>query len=107
MTDQEINMEIAKYHGWTSFKEVFGELLGIPPYLNRYIKIPYFFADLNAMHETEKCLLKMDNSLAYWETYSNRLVNMLGTTDVFHATARQRAEAFLKTINKWKYEDNG
>lgn len=108
MTDKEINEAIAIYFGYRkkigyidANGKIKGEWSGPDGYT--YDEIPDdYCGDLNAMHEAEKYLLKMDNSLAYWETYSNRLVAMLGATDIFHATARQRAEAFLKAIEKWQ-----
>ena len=42
---------------------------------------PDYCGDLNEMHEAEKVIAEM-----------------------VHATARQRAEAFLRTIGKWKEE---
>lgn len=68
------------------------EIAGLPDYLN----------DLNAMHEAEKALLKIDDFCGYWETYSNVLTAKMGCMDIFHATAAQRAEAFLRTIGKWE-----
>jgi hypothetical protein len=62
---------------------------------------PDYLKDLNAMHEAEKVFLKIE-TLCFWETYSNRLTGSLGCTDIFHATAAQRAEAFLRTIGKWE-----
>jgi len=58
--------------------------------------IPDYLTDLNAMHEAEKMLdfnqLKdMEESISFH----------FGITP-FHATAAQRAEAFLKTLNLWK-----
>lgn len=58
---------------------------GIPDYLN----------DLNAMHEAERML-----PVAQWDRYTQWLGELARGTRRFvvcHATARQRAEAFLKT----------
>jgi hypothetical protein len=61
-----------------------------------------YFEDLNAMHEAEK---KLD------DVKQNRMADSLRGVlgfhshsyfDLMHATARQRAEAFLRTIGKWK-----
>jgi thermostable 8-oxoguanine DNA glycosylase len=49
-------------------------------------------SDLNAMHEVEKCL-KTHNE---WSDYRRWLANHIS------ATARNRAEAFLRTIGKWR-----
>ncbi len=56
--------------------------------------------DLNAMHEVEKVLVDPQR-----KQYAELLLPMMGEpewsyNDVF-ATAAQRAEAFLRTIEKW------
>jgi len=58
-----------------------------------------FTTDLNAMHEAEKVLHDMEN----WEAcnYENQL-NTMTSNWTWHATAAQRAEAFLKSLNKWE-----
>ena len=61
-----------------------------------------YLNDLNAMHEAEKVLLTKDGFCGCWETYSNILTASMGCTDIFHATAKQRAKAFLRTIGKWE-----
>lgn len=49
--------------------------------------------DLNAMHEAEKTI----KDTHYWRTYKYEL-NVMPIEDI-HATARQRAIAFIKTLN--------
>lgn len=53
-------------------------------------------ADLNAMHEAEQVLTTFDE----WDIYCV----YLGDTQpsCAKATARQRAEAFLRTLGKWE-----
>lgn len=59
---------------------------------------------LNAMHEAEKVLIPNqggyhDKGLRYW----GYLLNICGERyNPVVATARQRAEAFLRTVNKWR-----
>lgn len=58
--------------------------------------------DLNSMHEAEKVLTK-----AQWEDFVEHLSNGFFSVsdawkDVCHATARQRAEAFLRTLGNWE-----
>ena len=67
--------------------------LGVPDYLN----------DLNAMHEAEKIF---DDAL--YCRYINELcdVTIKGNNSMYMATAAQRAEAFLRTINKWTTNQN-
>jgi hypothetical protein len=71
-------------------------------------KIPDYLNDLNAMHEAEK-VLKDDQRQTYFVKMAGVLVwaddNPDGATMGWlhmHATAKQRAEAFLKTIGKWE-----
>ena len=57
---------------------------------------PDYLNDLNAMHEAEKTLdyndlNDMEESVSFH----------FGVTP-FHATASQRAEAFLRTVGKWE-----
>jgi hypothetical protein len=54
-----------------------------------------YCTDLNAMHEAEKVLTFED-----WESYRDELGGSF--RGCAHATARQRAEAFLRTLGKWK-----
>jgi hypothetical protein len=61
-----------------------------------------YCADLNAMHEAERVLTK-----AQWQEFVDDLAEGWGSVsdawkDVCHATARQRAEAFLRTIGEWE-----
>ncbi len=88
MTNDEINAAIAEATGWTA---IWGERCD-PDYCN----------DLNEMHEAEKAIFPY-----YATVYSNKLARVTGAemsddTDYFCATARQRAEAFLRTLGKWK-----
>lgn len=59
-----------------------------------------YLDDLNAMHEAEKVLTGYQQTV----TYSDNLMKIVGyhTFDSAHATAAQRAEAFLRTIGKWE-----
>ena len=53
--------------------------------------------DLNAMHEAEKVF-------DCPELYEGNLINVCGGVQyMWHATARQRAEAFLRTLGKWNH----
>jgi hypothetical protein len=66
--------------------------------------------DLNAMHEAEKTLSRNQRA-EYWHeiiklcNQDARLLNDFDRVGIFyqlHATAAQRAEAFLRTIEKWE-----
>ena len=57
--------------------------------------LPNFPQDLNAMHEAEKFIKNTDS----WRQYKYELNLML--IDEIHATAEEKAEAFLKALNLW------
>ena len=65
--------------------------------------LPDYLNDLNAMHEAEKVLTGYQQTV----TYSDNLTKIVGyhTFDSAHATAAQRAEAFLKTLGLWEDEE--
>ena len=57
--------------------------------------LPPYASDLNAMHEAEKMLRPPYwNDFSIWQIYLNHF------EEDPHATARQRAEAFLRAIGK-------
>lgn len=81
------------------------------PYSYEDNQLPDYLEDLNAMHEAEKIL----NDGIVWSGYLNNLrdvvwpqFNQMGGLNaaigllLVHATADQRAKAFLKTIGKWE-----
>lgn len=98
MSDDEINAAIAESLGWslvgTSIRA------GRPPgadYVGSEF-IPNYCNDLNAMHEAEKSL-NQDNLYIM----ALHIEGLCGRGEFyFRATARQRAEAYLKTLGKWK-----
>jgi hypothetical protein len=61
--------------------------------------LPDYLNDLNAMHEAEKAMNNND-----WWKFVEHLTNICGggTALGISATSSQRAEAFLRTIGKWK-----
>ena len=101
-------IKIAEACGWTEISERC--MWGLPPNATDdgsedcLRHFPKYESDLNAMHEAEKVLLTKDGFCGCWETYSNILTASMGCTDIFHATAAQRAEAFLKTLGLWEEE---
>jgi hypothetical protein len=110
MKPDEQRIKIAEACGWT---EVF------PTTINKTIigtrhdglhdtEIPDYLNDLNACHEMEKvldwtqtCLMRnyLDEIVERPHTY-NGGVDM-SKARIWQATAAQRAEAFLKTLNLW------
>ena len=107
MTHEQINAAIAEACGWRKEDGVYmWTANGIDctcPELWDWAN------DLNAMHEAEKVLTQNNN----WRIgeYEARLFSSVGEMNnlsswrgvrlCFHATARQRAEAFLRTLGKW------
>jgi hypothetical protein len=113
MTDQQINEAIARACGWQSFEETNGD-----PWLWARTKpdgtvestmepLPYC-TDLNAMHNAEQHLWRRNYYLRYDYIYDlGTLLNShnpqrMEANDMLDATARQRAEAFLRTLGKWE-----
>ena len=102
MTDKQINAAIARECGWT---EIRNNVVGKAPgeTANRVMFLPNYSTSLNAMHEAEKVLApkNWNNFSENWHNYYMHLRG--GDADrAIHATARQRAEAFLRTLGKWE-----
>lgn len=107
MTNEEINIAIAEACGWKLYQKE-GELPWLHPNgKDYYRKIPNYIGDLNAIHEAETYM-----SSKLWNGYFNKLYKIVFNTPdqpehinnwrIINATAAQRAEAFLRTIGKWK-----
>jgi len=60
--------------------------------------------DLNAMHEAEEAIA--DKGVNAWWIYCGNIVRSMpaifGNETAVMASARQRAEAFLRTLGKWE-----
>lgn len=96
MTDREINRLIAEACPTVAGVWSDGELR----WDSKLRPVPTCFDpvnDLNAMHEAEKALTYHQGCL-YHELLKDLTVGRLWT---HQATARQRAEAFLRTLGKW------
>jgi hypothetical protein len=104
---------IAEACGWTCCGQVPGlQPHGLPPWLkigdyttqqvlNHEVPVdtlPDYLNNLNAMHEAEKILFSRND----WSScnYETELKHATSSW-CWHATAAQRAEAFLKTLNLW------
>ena len=117
MSDQEINIAIAEACGWVNcifpsqdeyhfltdleLGRAMGKAVGRNFCLHRdglHYPLPDYCIDLNAMHKAEKMLNKEQ-----WVAYGKEL-SRLGVFPMVHATAHQRAEAFLRTLEKWEEE---
>jgi hypothetical protein len=100
MTNEQINIAIAEARGWTD-TEIINEGGRL---MYGQTEVPNYCNDFNAMHEQELWLF-----VRGWEwqvRYYDRLLQMSGCTNsgahVLALTARQRAEAFLRTLGKWE-----
>ena len=109
MTPEKQHIAIAQVFGWTETE----------PWLNgercfereestcgwKLSDIPNYLNDLNAMHEAEK-VLTVGQRVTYasqlcliWTGHTDRAVPIWFWIEV---TARQRAEAFLRTLKLWE-----
>jgi hypothetical protein len=104
MTDEQINLRIAEACGWTEIRNSVyrhHKPWGHPPLNRDRIKLlPDYCNDLNAMHEAEK-LLTDEQCLFVRDYLRERLENYPASRYIWHATARQRAEAFLCALGKY------
>lgn len=71
----------------------------------RQAHIPDYLNDLNAMHEAEK-ISSDNNQMKFRGELIDMMIPKYGFESAcllaIHATAAQRAEAFLRTIGKWE-----
>ena len=108
MTDRQINNAIADACGFVCLHEFQVNQSGpkfafwdYPPTWTGPKKQPWlldFCNDLNAMHEAEKFL--RDANLLF--EYGMHISNSHHYEYLLRATARERAEAFLRTLGKWE-----
>lgn len=115
LTDEQLNQSIAEACGWRDIRNYTRHklewidpqtpervVLGKPPKPGS-CTVPDYCNDLNAMHEAEETLTQDQEGLFYttliriegvrsgWQTGEYKSIS--------HATARQRAEAFYRTLN--------
>ena len=93
MTDDQINQSIAKACGWRKEDGVY--MWTINKIDCTCPELWDWCNDLNAMHDAEKHL-----PIKKIVTYFKKLEKL--TSYWFMATARERAEAFLRTLGKWE-----
>jgi hypothetical protein len=96
MNMEQQRIAIAEACGWTDTPIVDGKYgqTDVPDYLN----------DLNAMHEVEKVLTE-EQRIAYSNHTYDVACKVQRETEKWRwisLTAKQRAEAFLKTIGLWE-----
>lgn len=108
MKPEEMDRAIAEHVGAQFFTEDGGAFWHFVTSDGRCFGRPT--EDLNAMHEAEKVTFK---GSTLWVEFAFNILTVLeaaemsvtdGMTCVLQATATQRAEAFLRTIGKWRDE---
>ena len=101
MSPEAQRIAIAEACGWKAHVDGLGYYQGVHPALMGGRAIPDYLNDLNAMRDAEM-VLEPDQITDYLEW-----LGMCSGDDAHqvwayvHATAAQRAEAFLLTIGKW------
>lgn len=101
MNHEKQRIKIAELLGWKYDENTF--LWRHKDYSLGSRNVPHFCTDLNAMHEAEKVLTqtqRQDFVDAIARTYATDKYSVW--FHLAHATAAQRAEAFLKTLNLWE-----
>jgi len=118
MTPDEINVAIAEHLGWTQVRVIPPHprrksegptIAGNPPATSedRSILVPDYCGSLDAMHEPEESLVGTDRRTLYLD-HLYAIVCDDGAQKwerewfTVAAKAAQRAEAFLRTIGKWR-----
>jgi hypothetical protein len=114
MTPNNQRIALAKLCGWTFVEMVrlYGEdvYLGRDPHGEFAHQLPDYLNDLNVMHETEKLFLHFVEQMNTYSEFLRMIVEeetTLNTLDhpsfiLLHATAAQRAKAFLQTFDQWR-----
>jgi hypothetical protein len=111
MKPEEQRIAIAEACGWKQHPQEPCVMLHKEHSWRLILDLPDYLNDLNAMHEAEETLRK--NQFHFVDYYGTlfMVVSCLETYEgnigyfefeLVTATASQRAEAFLKTIGKWK-----
>jgi hypothetical protein len=111
MTPDQQRIAIATACGWKDIRrqrlyagdqDLWGnKMIGGEKHRNR---LPDYLNDLNACHEMEQVLIDKGVN-AWWEyvAFINRHnPRPFGSETAVHATASQRAEAFLRTLGLWQ-----
>jgi len=107
MTPEQQRVAIAEACGWTQIEPCTccdGVSRGYQPTPGAHKKhLPDYLNDLNAMHEAQNSLTAEQARCYDRELqkigYQNRLA---GAFWLWHFPAKWKAEAFLRTIGKWK-----
>lgn len=111
MTKEEQRIAIAETQGWRKvYKGPERDNRWLQPDGKHYAttdEIPNYLSDLNAMHEAEE-RLNFEQCGIYSLELNEKLKQDAKRPKLkvgefrWHATAAQRAEAFLRTVGRWK-----
>lgn len=119
MSPETQQTKIAEVCGWARIHWSCGQLVGQIGAIQYYEPIPSYFNDQNAIHDAEKTIglhnrentplrVKWVNSLrdiVSRDCPKNKAgAAMCSDIDLLLATAGQRCEALLRTLNKWENE---
>ena len=118
MTPEQQRIAIAEACGWrlfSQFKNLWAPPRSVVEYDCDAYPLPNYLKDLNAMHEAEEHAIHNLMDADEWMEYGmllkrshphglflNGEIDYHDLATVCHATAAQRAEAFLRTIGKWE-----
>lgn len=107
MSPYRIRIAIAESMGW-SFQGITG-FISYGYKDKKAVTVPDYPNDLNACHEFEKTLTPDQGAIfeRHLESICQRALIISGTTHwlkfkCVSATAPQRCEAYLRTLNKWE-----
>ena len=108
MSSDKQQIAIAEACGWKPHADGVGFYRGFHPLIKGGEPAPDYLHDLNAMHEAEG-VLSCHQFHDYGKCLERVLFPVALTSYSFHdlasfahATAAQRAEAFLRTLGKWE-----
>lgn len=105
MNKEQQRIAIAAACGWNHWFNGWNKLDDNTPPLTLTQELPDFCGSLDAMHEAEKVFEAMPY-VDGWKEYFINLIKVTGNTYIdgkllITATAAQRCEAFLRTLNLW------
>ncbi len=114
MSPESQRIAIAEACGWRMETKTFRAGCWISPkgatFSRSLLSLPDYLSDLNAMHEAER-VLEADGKERDFMFFLREIVGGFAESQsywcdydwfrVAHATAAQRAEAFLRTLNLW------
>ena len=111
MKPEQQRIAIAEACGWENIawfklhagnEDYWGtKYIGVDEYATRH-RLPEYLNDLNVMHEVEKML--GEKGLVEQLMYLHFISPVRSEWSLATATAAQRAEAFLKTLDRWTDE---